>query len=131
MEQITDVSGRIEDSDIAWAVAHAEKPFLDAAYDLQQLAKAAGEKALSQALDGSVVELPTSVREVVTVPVDMPLTTTRAAHILGMSRPSLVKLLETGEIPFHRVGRDRRVMLSSAMQYVANRRAESLSRLAG
>lgn len=50
-------------------------------------------------------------------PVRTLLSTQEAANLLGISRPTLVKLLESGEIPFTKPGRHRRVQLHHLLDY--------------
>ena len=88
-----------------------------------------GELAVSR---GSArVDVPLSVRDVLTriadvlasgrgvaiVPVDRELTTTEAAGLLGVSRPTLIKLLETGEIGYSRPNSSRRIPLDQVLAY--------------
>ncbi|MEX5635539.1 helix-turn-helix domain-containing protein [Parafrankia sp. FMc2] len=49
------------------------------------------------------------------------LTPNQAAERLGMSRTHLYKLLDRGEIPSHRVGRDRRIDLRDLARFEAER----------
>jgi excisionase family DNA binding protein len=81
--------------------------------------------------DGTRLELPGEIFEVlrdvvaalaqglaITVaPHQTVLSTSEAASILGVSRPTLVRLLEAGEIPFSQPGRHRRVRLADLLAH--------------
>ncbi|OFW19820.1 MAG: hypothetical protein A3H27_13515 [Acidobacteria bacterium RIFCSPLOWO2_02_FULL_59_13] len=49
------------------------------------------------------------------------LTTVEASKLLGMSRQFLVKLLEKGDIPFHKVGTHRRIYARDVLTYKKQR----------
>ena len=65
-------------------------------------------------------------KAITVAPVDQSLTTQEAANFLGISRPTLVKLLESGEIPFERpgAGRHRRVRLQDVVAYQERKRVQ-------
>lgn len=66
---------------------------------------------------------------VTVVPTHAELTTQEAANLLNVSRPHLVKLLETQVIPFTKTGTHRRIRYQSLMEYKQKRDEESRSAL--
>lgn len=60
---------------------------------------------------------------------DETMTTQAAANKLGVSRQFFVKLLESGELPFHKVGTHRRVMLKDILDYEKSRDQKQKSKL--
>ncbi|SNC64567.1 transcriptional regulator, AlpA family [Kytococcus aerolatus] len=113
---------------------------LEAMLDLSTFLDHQTEPAALVGPDGQTVPLPleafTVLKEVadamrqgrgITVaPVDQALTTQEAADFLGISRPTLVKLLEAGQIPFERPagGRHRRVRLADVVAYQEAQRTQ-------
>lgn len=86
--------------------------------------------------DGEQVPLPEEVHKVLVkvvedmregkvitlVPRTQRLTTQEAADYLGISRPTLVKLLEQGKIPFEKPGRHRRILFADVLAYLQRQR---------
>ena len=67
------------------------------------------------------------------VPIKKELSTSEAAEILNVSRPYLVNLLESGKIPFRKVGTRRRVQYQDVMAYknqIDEARRQTLAELA-
>jgi excisionase family DNA binding protein len=97
-----------------------------------------------QCPDGSRITLPQPVfdallkvveamREglaVTVAPTHMQLTTQEVADLLGISRPTVVKLCEEGEIRYTKPGRHRRVLLRDALAYQETQRQRRSAALA-
>ena len=62
-------------------------------------------------------------RSLVLMTEERQLTTQRAAELLGMSRPYLIRLLDAGEMVYHLVGKHSRIALRDVLAY-AKRCAE-------
>jgi excisionase family DNA binding protein len=88
--------------------------------------------------DGEQVPLPEEVYQVLVevvdamrqgkaitlVPRTQRLTTQEAADFLGISRPTLVKFLEDGKIPYDQPGRHRRILFTDLLAYQEQRRED-------
>lgn len=93
--------------------------------------------------DGSEVELPASAfhalqaivhdlangKTVTLFPNDRVLTTKEAADVLQVSRQFLVRLLDRGEIPFHRTGSHRRIRVDDLLAFKNHRTEMRKSKL--
>jgi excisionase family DNA binding protein len=53
----------------------------------------------------------------------------KAAEMLGISRPTLLKKLEAGEIPFRYVGSHRRLLIGEVLAYKQTQRERSRAAL--
>lgn len=51
------------------------------------------------------------------IPVHAEMTTQEGADLMNMSRPTFIKLLDEGKIPFHRVGNRRKVKYMDVLEY--------------
>jgi excisionase family DNA binding protein len=78
---------------------------------------------LSQLSQGNAVTL---------VPVQAELSTQQAANLLNVSRPYLIKLLESKEIPYRKIGKHRKILAKDLYEYKAEidaKRSQSLDEL--
>lgn len=112
----------------------------DALLDLSKFLDQHTEPAMLLGPDGEQIPLPIEVYETLTrivdamkhhravtvAPIDQKLTTQEAADYLGISRPTLIKLIEQKKIPCEKVdgSRHRRLVLGDLIEYQSRRIAE-------
>jgi excisionase family DNA binding protein len=103
---------------------------------LAQLQEGATTTAVLEAPSGHRVVLPAEIytvllditramaegRAITIAPQAQVLSTQQAADLLGVSRPTLVAILERGEVPYTQPGRHRRVRLTDVLDYQQRQR---------
>jgi excisionase family DNA binding protein len=106
--------------------------------DLGRFLEQHTEPGLLLGPDGEQVPLPKEVYQVLVdvveamregkvitlVPRTQRLTTQEAADFLGVSRPTLVKLMEDGKIPYDQPGRHRRLLFTDLLSYQERQHAD-------
>lgn len=124
------------DTEVAERAARRIRDYLDGHPD-DELIEAVGEVGAEDALVipratavmfAQILDLLGQGRGVQIIPREVELSTQQAASMLNVSRPYLIGLLESGKIPFRKVGRHRRIRFEDLMDYM--RRDDSERRAA-
>ena len=115
----------VVDTDVAGRAARRISDYLNS-HPEEDLIKVLGEVGSDDALViprptvimlAQVLDLLANGQGVQIIPKDAELTTQQAADLLNVSRPYVIGLLESGQIPFRKVGRHRRVTFEALMEY--------------
>lgn len=86
-------------------------------------------RAVHQALTKVVAALHAG-KAVTIAPLSMKLTTQQAADLLGVSRPTVVRLITDGALPAERIGNRHRLLLDDVLAYREQRRNRQYEALA-
>ncbi len=113
----------VQDSEIARVATQRFEPFVRERKPLEvRILEADKEETIllpasAVALLKDILEAMASGNSITMIPHHAELTTVEAADILNVSRPYLIKLLESGEIRFRKVGTHRRIMAADLMKF--------------
>ena len=91
-------------------------------FSIQPKSNTAIEKALQQILEhfsqGHAIQIHA---------VELEYTTQEAADWLGISRPTFVKILESGSLPFRKIGNQRRVLFTDLQAFQTEQRRKAVA----
>lgn len=80
-------------------------------------------------LIGQVLGVMSEGRPVVLMPTEQELTTVEAANFLNVSRPFVIKEMESGRLPHRKVGSHRRISMEDLLAYAQKMRAQQVKAL--
>ncbi len=132
---IASIDPGVVDTDVAGRAARRISDYLNS-HPEEDLIRVLGEVGSDDALViprptvimlAQVLDLLANGQGVQIIPKNAELTTQQAADVLNVSRPYVIGLLESGQIPFRKVGRHRRVTFEALMEY---KRKDDLQRRA-
>ena len=80
-------------------------------------------------LIGQLLGVMSEGRPVVLMPTEQELTTVEAASFLNVSRPFVIKEMESGRLPHRKVGSHRRISMEDLLAYAQKMRAQQVKAL--
>lgn len=122
---IASIDPGVVDTDVAGRAARRISDYLNSHPEedlIRVLGEVGGDDALviprpTVIMLAQVLDLLANGQGVQIIPKNAELTTQQAADLLNVSRPYVIGLLESGQIPFRKVGRHRRVTFEALMEY--------------